>query len=123
MPTYGYGYPLTTRTGTVVAGASPLRLTAENGFEGSESRDDQMGDAIATEDDRGNAAGDDSEKKRGCDGVFHGDPVRPTQQHPAPLSSITSAQVAPVGFRDILADRFNVCQVCLDWERHPRLVK
>jgi hypothetical protein len=27
------------------------------------------------------------------------DPVRPTQQHPAPLSSITSAQVAPADFR------------------------
>jgi hypothetical protein len=32
-----------------------------------------MGDAIPAEDDRGNAS-DDSEKKRGCDGVFHGGP-------------------------------------------------
>jgi hypothetical protein len=33
-----------------------------------------MGDAVPAEDDRGKAARDHGEKKRGCDSVFHGGP-------------------------------------------------
>src|SRR5262249_44698054 len=42
-----------------------------NGFEASENRGDQVGDAVPAKDDRSKAASDHSEKKCGCDGVFH----------------------------------------------------
>jgi hypothetical protein len=39
---------------------------------GSESRGDQLGDAVTSEDDGGEASCNDGEKKRGSYGVFHG---------------------------------------------------
>jgi len=105
-----------------------------------------MGDAVPADDDRGNAARDHSEKKRGCDGVFHGGPrsANPTTSgatirraaipwvgsmlHTAGsaaaklIPSLLIDYFCPCGagrLRDqIPADRLNVCEVCLDWQRH-----
>jgi hypothetical protein len=121
MPTYGYGYALTTRMGTVVAGALPPQLTAELEAQRAETIKWAM-----PYPPRMTAAMPATAARRNAAVMVYSmaDPIRPTQEHPAPLSSITSTQVAPAGFRDILADRLNVCEVCLDWERnagHERL--
>jgi hypothetical protein len=43
---------------------------------GSKGESNQLRDTVPTQDDRGEAACDHGEKKGGCDGVFHGKPLK-----------------------------------------------
>jgi hypothetical protein len=56
---------------------------------GSESRGDQLGDAVTSEDDGSEASCNDGEKKRGCYGIFHGAALS-TKMPPPSVASLAT---------------------------------